>query len=170
MPLFTCFGIKNEPANSCVLWKIYKCYLKLLIDVMLINVKSQINSILNRWISYSSLFFYALTYLACREDALILHIASQEFILERTSCLCLSWEFWKKITWSCVEQLLSLSQVLERKEGRPLVKGRALPGSCSEPTGSVLAHPRLPPAMQHHGIIGDMRDWGGFSAKYRARK
>lgn len=60
MPLFTCFGIKNEPANSCVLWKIYKCYLKLLIDVMLINVKSQINSILNRWISYSSLLFMLL--------------------------------------------------------------------------------------------------------------
>lgn len=50
MPLYTCFGIKNEPVNPCVLWKMYKCYLILLLDVMLINVKSQINSILNRWI------------------------------------------------------------------------------------------------------------------------
>ena len=49
MPLFTCFGIKNEPMNLCVLWKMYKCYLILLLDVMLINVKSQINSILNRF-------------------------------------------------------------------------------------------------------------------------
>lgn len=64
MPLFTCFGIKNEPANSCVLWKIYKCYLKLLIDVMLINVKSQINSILNRWVLYSSLLFIQCPYIS----------------------------------------------------------------------------------------------------------
>lgn len=56
MPLFTCFGIKNEPVNLCVLWKMYKCYLILLLDVMLINVKSQINSILNRWIWYHELW------------------------------------------------------------------------------------------------------------------
>lgn len=55
MPLFTCFGIKNEPMNLCVLWKMYKCYLILLLDVMLINVKSQINSILNRWAWYHEL-------------------------------------------------------------------------------------------------------------------
>lgn len=71
MPLFTCFGIKNEPANSCVLWKIYKCYLKLLIDVMLINVKSQINSILNRWGFVQELFVHTvLLHLSFVEDML----------------------------------------------------------------------------------------------------
>lgn len=41
MPVFTCFGIKNEQMNLCLLWKMYKCYLILLLGVMLMNVKPQ---------------------------------------------------------------------------------------------------------------------------------
>lgn len=39
MPLFTCFGIMNEPVNPVSCGEMCKSYLILLLDVMLINVK-----------------------------------------------------------------------------------------------------------------------------------
>lgn len=157
MPLFTCFGIKNEPANSCVLWRIYKCYLKLLIDVMLINVKSQINSILNRWISHSSLLFMHL-HLLLVEEMLWLRTLLLKNLFWRGLLVLLILRALQENNLMLLLSSFCLSQVLEREEDRPMVKGRALPDSCSEPR-EVCACPSwavscsaAPWHQQHEGL------------------
>lgn len=60
----------NEPVNSVSCGEMCKSYLILLLDVMLINVKSQINSILNICIWYNEVsiqeWFLSLYIVVCQ--------------------------------------------------------------------------------------------------------
>uniref|UniRef100_A0A8C3DC59 Adducin 3 n=3 Tax=Corvus moneduloides TaxID=1196302 RepID=A0A8C3DC59_CORMO len=67
---------------------------------------------------------------------------------EKVEAFCLCRRCWKG-KWTCLWKKAGHCQAV-----------------VLSPGGSGLPHRGLPPALQHHGIMGDsMRDWGGFRAE-----